>query len=201
MVTPSNLPSKICGSSTPSKFVISGYPVTLLDYLNFRHIADKMSGLLSVFYSSPFSCCLKHFFLLFKETAPIYSFMSSPLSITTMPSESSFKKQADATSEALKTFTAIQNSKSIVIVKAAINELIDTTTGFNNFLPFFLSHPLFQEIPPAVFNVLEDFSNRNPKFDMPSSIAKVAGLDARVKDSMAIKNKKGMFPPFIYIPF
>ena len=119
--------------------------------------------------------------------------MSSPLSITIMPSENAFKKQAEAASDALKTFTAIRDSKSLIIVKAAIAELIDATIRFNNYVPFFVSHPLFQEIPPAVFNVLEEFSNKNPKFNMPSSFAKVVGLDARVKDSIAVAaSKKGM---------
>jgi hypothetical protein len=119
-----------------------------------------------------------------------------------MPSESAFKKQADAASDALKTFTAVRDSKSLIIVKAAIAELIDATVGFNNFVPFFVSHALFQEIPPAVFNVLEEFSNKNPKFDMPSAFAKVAGLDARVKDSIAVaKGKKGVSPFFFFFHF
>lgn len=112
--------------------------------------------------------------------------MSSALSLIKMPSESSFKRQADIASDALKTFSAVQSSKSSMVVKAAVIELIDATIAFNEYLPFFLAHPLFQEIPPAVFNTLEQFGNKNPKFEMPSTIARVAGLDARVKDSLRI---------------
>src|SRR5277367_5290977 len=118
--------------------------------------------------------------------------MSSPLNISIMPSESAFKKQADIAGDALKTFTAVRDSKSLIIIRAAISELIDATVAFNNYVPFFVSHPLFQEIPPAVFTVLEDFSKKNPKFDMPSTFINVAGLDARAKDSIAAANKKGM---------
>lgn len=115
--------------------------------------------------------------------------MLSPLNISIMPSENSFKRQADAASDALKVFVSVQNSKSTAVVKAAMTELIDATIGFNNFVPFFVSHSLFQEIPPAVHTVLEKFSKKNPSFDMPASIAKVAGLDARVRDSMAVAKR------------
>lgn len=121
--------------------------------------------------------------------------MSVGLSLIKMPSESSFKRQADLASDALKTFSAVQSSKSAMVVKAAVIELIEATIAFNDYLPFFLSHSLFQEIPPAVFNALDHFATKNPKFEMPSTIARVAGLDARVKDSL--KNpKKGMFSFF-----
>jgi hypothetical protein len=132
------------------------------------------------------------FLFAYKVRQPIRSFMPVGLSIITMPSESAFKKQAEIASDALKTFTAVQNSSSPTIVKAAVTELIDATIEFNNFVPFFVPHALFQEIPPAVFNVLENFSKKHPNFAMPSAIAKVAGLDARVKDSISIaKAKKG----------
>ena len=112
-----------------------------------------------------------------------------------MPSENAFKKQAELASEALKAFVAVQNLKSTVIVKAAMTELIDATVGFNTFVPFFVSHPLFQEIPPAVNTVLEKFSIKNPNFDMPPGIAKIAGLDARVRDTMT-KKGQSLYPLF-----
>ena len=118
-----------------------------------------------------------------------------------MPSENAFKDQAEIASNALKTFVAVQHSASTFIVKAAVNELIDATIAFNNFVPFFVSHPLFQEIPPAVFNTLEQFANKHPNFEMPSTIARVAGLDARVKNSMSLSSaKKGMPSPFLLLP-
>ena len=105
-------------------------------------------------------------------------------SILIMPSENAFKKQAEAASEALKAFVAVQNLKSTIIVKAAMTELVDATVGFNAFIPFFVSHALFQEIPPTVHTVLEKFSIENPSFDMPPGIAKIAGLNARARDTM-----------------
>jgi hypothetical protein len=117
--------------------------------------------------------------------------MSSALNPTVMPSESSFKKQAELASDSLKNFTAVQDLKSSAVIKAAMTELIDATVLFNNFVPFFVSHPLFQEVPSAVFNVLKKFSAKHPSFDMPQTMAKIAGLDARVKDSMSLK--KGFF--------
>ena len=109
-------------------------------------------------------------------------------SILIMPSENAFKKQAEAASEALKAFVAVQNLKSTIIIKAAMTELINATVGFNAFVPFFVSHALFQEIPPAVHTVLEKFSIKNSSFDMLPGIAKIAGLDARARDAMMTAN-------------
>jgi len=112
-----------------------------------------------------------------------------------MPSESSFKKQAALVQDLLKNFTAVQHLKSTLVLKAAISELIDSTIAFNHFIPFFLAHPLFQEIPPAVFHVLEKFLHKNPNFDMPSGYAKIVKLDARVRDSLT--PSKGTSPFFL----
>jgi hypothetical protein len=69
--------------------------------------------------------------------------------------------------------------------------------AFNNFTRF-LSHTLFQEIPPAVHQAVDDFANKNPKFDIPPSFKRVTGLLARIDDhiSAAASAKKGMFSPF-----
>jgi len=111
-----------------------------------------------------------------------------------MPSESSFKKQAEIAQDALKNFTAVQFLKSPVVIKAALNELIDATVAFNSFMSFFISHPLFQEIPPAVFHVIEKFMHKNPNFDMPSDYAKIVSLDTRIRDYLTKPSsvKKGM---------
>ena len=123
------------------------------------------------------------------------------LNIAKMPSESSFKKQAALAQDSLKNFTAVQSMKSTVVLKAAISELIDSTIAFNHFLPLFLSHPLFQEIPSAVFHVLEKFIHKNPNFDMPSGYSKVVSLDARVRDSLSLPASKGMFYSLLVCQF
>jgi len=102
-----------------------------------------------------------------------------------MPSESSFKKQADLAQDALQSFTAVQSLKSPVVIKAALDDLVAATVAFNNFVPFFTSHSLFLEIPPAVFHVLEKFIHKNPNFDMPSDYAKIVGLDTRIREYLA----------------
>ena len=118
-----------------------------------------------------------------------------------MPSESSFKKQVALAQDALKNFTAVQSLKSTAVLKAAISELIDSTIAFNHFIPFFLSHPLFQEISPAVLHVLEKFIHKNPNFDMPSGYSKIVSLDARIRDSLSLPISKGMSFLFCLISF
>lgn len=112
-----------------------------------------------------------------------------------MPSESSFRKQAELAQEALKNFTAVQSLKSTAVIKTAIDELVDSTILFNNYVPFFVSHSLFQEIPSSVFHVLEKFFYKHPNFDVPANYSKIAGLDARVRDSLnhPAPVKNGMF--------
>lgn len=113
--------------------------------------------------------------------------------ISIMPSESSFKKHVDAAREALKNFNTVKTFKSSVVTRAAMVELIDVTVAFNHYVPFFLKEPAFQEIPTAVYSVLEEYSSSNPSFVMPTLYSKVAALDARVKD-FVLKGTKGTLP-------
>jgi hypothetical protein len=139
------------------------------------------------------------------------------LNITAMPSEASFKKQAELAREALTNFNTIRQLKAPGLIKTALLELVETTVrllllsfilrlthiskvAFNNFVPFFVSHVLFQEIPPAVHTAIEDFVSKNPDFEMPPLTHKIAGLDARVKDSLVNQNsRKGSVFPLIHI--
>lgn len=142
----------------------------------------------------------------------------SPTSIPSMPSENSFKKQAEVAREALKNFNMVRALNAPSLVKAALTDLVESTVrfpisfsvellisfffqaAFNNFVPFFVNHSLFQEIPPAVHSVIEDFRLKNPHYDMPSLTLKVAGLAARVKDSLAASlTKKGPILAVLFI--
>lgn len=130
-----------------------------------------------------------------------------------MPSDSAFKKQAEIAREALTTFNTIRTLNAPGPIKTALEELVTATVrfffnfstvwkiinwfslsqiAFNNFVPFFVTHPLFQEIPPAVHLAIEDFIAKHPGFDMPASTPRIAGLDARVKDSLVSPAKKGL---------
>ena len=66
--------------------------------------------------------------------------------------------------------------------------------AFNNFVPQYVSHALFQEIPPAVHLAIEDFIAKHPGFELPALTSRIAGLDARVKDSLITPAKKGRSP-------
>jgi hypothetical protein len=84
----------------------------------------------------------------------------------------------------MKNFSAVQSLKSTIVIKAALNELVDATAAFTDFVPVFTSHPLFQEIPPAVFHLLEKFLHKNPNFDMPPNYSKIVKLDARIRNTL-----------------
>ena len=114
-----------------------------------------------------------------------------------MPSESSFKHHTELVRNALRTFTTIQQLDAPGPIKTALNELITATADFQNFVPFFVNHTLFLEIPPLVYTTLEEFFSKNPSFDKPPLYGKLAGLNARVKDSLAISAKKGTSSPFL----
>lgn len=109
-----------------------------------------------------------------------------------MPAESTFKKHAELVRDALKNFMTVKSLNSPSLVKTVVSELIDATIAFNPYIPFFLNHALFQELPPAVFNTLNDFAAENPSFVMPKSFDKVSVLNDRVQGSIthAISSKK-----------
>jgi hypothetical protein len=108
-----------------------------------------------------------------------------------MPSESAFKQQATLARSALKNFQAISQLDAPGPTKTAFYDLVNATVDFNRFVPFFVSHALFQEIPPLVHTTLEDFLAKNPNFERPSTYSKIAGLNARVQDSAQTSAKKG----------
>ena len=113
-----------------------------------------------------------------------------------MPSESSFKHQAELARTALQNFHAIRQLDAPALIKSAIEELVVATADFQNFVPFFMSHALFLEIPPLVYSALEDFFSKNPNVDKPLLYGQLAGLNARVKDTLSTSAKKGI--PFSY---
>ncbi|KAF8816870.1 hypothetical protein BYT27DRAFT_7247755 [Phlegmacium glaucopus] len=107
-----------------------------------------------------------------------------------MPSEVNFKKHAETTREALKNFNTVWHLNAPALTKLALEELVSLTVNFNEFVPFFVAHPLFQEIPPAVQNAVQDFSAKNPAVGLPEHTPHIAGLVARIKDSLAPPAKK-----------
>jgi hypothetical protein len=114
-----------------------------------------------------------------------------------MPSESSFKKHCETVREALKTFTTIRSVKAPNLVITAINDLIDATLALSPFTSFFLSHDLFQELPPTVYTVLCNFASENPSVVMPPTMDQLAALRNRVRGSFAQSLKPGKFPCLI----
>ena len=56
--------------------------------------------------------------------------------------------------------------------------------GLQAYAAQFMDKPLFQELPPSVFQVIEDFKTAYPKFLIPDKFSRVAGLNARIKDRL-----------------
>ena len=115
----------------------------------------------------------------------------NPVNISIMPSESSFKKHAEVTHEALKTFTMVHLLKSLVLIKTAIFDPIDAIITVYPFIPFFLTHNLFQEISTSAFNVLSSFAKENSSFIMPKTMDKVTAINDCIQGSLT--SKKGLF--------
>ena len=123
------------------------------------------------------------------------------------PSEDAFKKQAELARQALKNFNAIRSLDAPGPIRTALYELVPATVSslfftfpacetyvslqiaFNNFVAF-SSHPLFQEIIPAVYAAIQDFTAKHPNFDFPTLTYLIKGLDARARGS--VNSKKGM---------
>lgn len=112
-----------------------------------------------------------------------------------MPSESSFRKHAEAARDALTNFTTVRSLKAPIIVRTAVFDLIDAIIAFQPFIPFFITHELFQEISTSAFNILSGFAKENPSFVMPTTMDKVVAINDRVQASLT--SKKGNFIHFL----
>lgn len=125
---------------------------------------------------------------------------SGPLGtdLINMPSESSFKQQAEAVRAALGVFNAIKGVDAPKAVKAAFDELVIGAADFQRFAPFFVTHALFLELLPATHLSLEEFLAKNPGFEKPPAYSKIAVLNARIKESLQTPVKKGMSTILIY---
>jgi hypothetical protein len=108
-----------------------------------------------------------------------------------MPSENTFKQHAESARSALKNFDAIRQLDAPGPVKTAFDELVAIISDFHNFVPFFVNHPLFLEVPPLAYTALEDFLSKNTTFERPALYARVTGLNTRIKESIS-SAKKGM---------
>ena len=115
----------------------------------------------------------------------------NPVNISIMPSESSSKKHAEVTHEALKTFTMVHLLKSPVLIKTTVFDLINTIITVDPFIPFFLTHNLFQKISTSTFNVLSSFTKENYSFIMPKMMDKVTAINNCIQGSLT--SKKGLF--------
>lgn len=140
--------------------------------------------------------------------------MSSKVSTPLAHSDTAFFKQTELAREALKTFNAISVLNAPGPTRIAMEELVNATVrshspilvlypfrtsqvAFNPFVPQFLSHPAFQEIPPKVYNTLEGFFKKHPNFDVPGSYNQLGGLNSRIRDSIRFATKKGKCLIFI----
>lgn len=110
-------------------------------------------------------------------------------SVIVMPSESSFKQHVEQARSALKTFNAIRQLDAPGPVKTAFDELVTITADFNKFVPYFVNHSAFQELPPSVYSTLEDFLSKHPNFEKPANYSRLVGLNARSLDSPVKKGE------------
>jgi hypothetical protein len=113
-----------------------------------------------------------------------------------MPSENSFKQHIERLRTALKTFNAIRLLDAPGPVKTAFEELVDLSADMNKFSTFFSNHALFIEVPPLVYDTLEDFFLKNPTYAKPANYHALEGLHTKAKDSAHIAARRGMFPLF-----
>jgi hypothetical protein len=61
----------------------------------------------------------------------------------------------------------------------------------NAFVPHYVAHPSFQELPPAAMSAINNYHIRHPNSKLPDSFHRLVGLVARVKDAPIITGKKG----------
>jgi hypothetical protein len=152
---------------------------------------------------------------------PPLRLLSSSMSLPSAP-ELAFKKQAELAHEALQAFNVIPPLAASAAgpVKTALSEVVTAMVcpfscsspylklkfhfgwqvAFSGFTSNYLQHSLFQELPQAVQLAIEDFSSKNPDFELPAQTFQVSGLATRAKNAALHSSpaKKGVFSPFLY---
>lgn len=117
-----------------------------------------------------------------------------------MPTDNSFKKQTQSVRKALANFNTVLAMDAPGLIRPALLELVDVTAALANHASTFLTHPLFQELVPAVHNAIEAFKTKNPDFELPGPVADVAKLDTKVKEALRQSvTKKGRFH-LVFLP-
>ena len=109
-----------------------------------------------------------------------------------MPSENTFKAQAEIARTALKNFHAIRQLDAPGPSKAAFDKLVSSVEVFHNFTAFFSNHPLYLEIPPAAHAALDGYLSTHPNFEKPAGYARVSNLTARIRENACAATRKGM---------
>jgi hypothetical protein len=66
-------------------------------------------------------------------------------------------------------------------------------------VPNYVSHSLFQELPPAALAAVNNYLAKHSDFDAPENLSRLVGLVARVKDSLNGSAKKGKFSQNFYL--
>lgn len=112
-----------------------------------------------------------------------------------MPSENTFKSHIEIIRKGLKNFEAVKSLDAPVLIKSALEELVTSTSGLAQFVPFFSRHALYMEVVPLAHSALADFFSANPSFEKPSGYKQVFGLDARLSKETVqpASAKRGMF--------
>lgn len=142
--------------------------------------------------------------------------MSTP---QTPSAELNFKQCAESIRTALQTFTVLRTIPSNGIVstplKVALSDLVNTTVSLIvlkqdyitdsfchqvnlNHHAAFASHPLYQELAPAVQIAVDKFVNEFKEFKTPSSTFLIAGIAARAASFRTPAGKRGISSFFYF---
>jgi hypothetical protein len=189
-----------CSSCVNEFFANSATPVLGFfsnSMVSARFLTNSMSlsSLLSLIAFSFKNCnstSLSSFQPLFMQA--VDSALLEPV-VNRMPSENSFKQHVERVRGALKNFNAIRILDAPGPIKTALDELIALDVEFTKFTTFFSTHALFLEVPPAVFQALDDFFTKNPTYERPPDYKQVIGLNARAAREVAAQaasTKRGM---------
>ena len=113
-------------------------------------------------------------------------------SLARMPSENTFKAQADLARAYLRAFQAISEVGAPEVVSSSLELLSNTVADFHKFIPFFDNHPLFIETVTATYTAIDGYLKKNPTIDKPVGFPRITGMYTTAKNFSAA-NKRGWF--------
>jgi hypothetical protein len=163
------------------------------NFTNSMSLLGSLGLIIARSYKTPNLTSQFHIPFIFMQLTPL-----EPAN-NTMPSKNSFKQHIERVRSSLKTFNVIRVLDASCPLKwpwTSSLHLDTSSASMQLYAPLFTSHALFLEVPPLVFQALDNFFTKNPTFKKPAHFKQIIGMNTRATREIAMRAaaaKRGTF--------